>query len=128
MVPLDESREVVRPAIIWCDQLASEYVDSVYRIMGKEIFSRITLNPLSPGFLWMRDYEGENYKRVKTVLLPKDYVRYRLTGSIGSEITDSSSTLVFDTSTRQWSKKIIETLGLDETYFPELSDPLSVVG
>ena len=133
MVPLDESGEVVRPAIIWCDQRANAYVDSVYQIMGKEVFSQITLNPLSPGFqlatlLWMRDHEAENYKRVVTVVLPKDYIRYRLTGSLGSEITDASSTLVFDTSARCWSKKIIESLGLDGSYFPELSDPLNVVG
>lgn len=133
MVPLDEQGEVVRPAIIWCDQRANTYVDSIYQKMGKEEFSRITLNPLSPGFqlatlLWMHDRETENYKRVAKVILPKDYIRYRLTGSLGSEITDASSTLVFDTTARCWSKKIIENLGLDESYFPELSDSLFVVG
>jgi xylulokinase len=133
MVPLDEAGEVVRPAIIWCDHRASEYVDFVYRVMGKEKFSRITLNPLSPGFqlatlLWMRDREPENYQRLATVILPKDYIRYRLTGSLGSEITDASSTLVFDPSERCWSKKIIETFGLELSHFPELSDPLNVVG
>ena len=133
MVPLDRAGEVVRPAIIWCDHRASEYVDYVYRVMGKEEFSRITLNPLSPGFqvatlLWMRDHEPDNYLRLATVVLPKDYVRYRLTGSLGSELTDASSTLVFDTSARCWSKKVIETLGLDISHFPILSDPLDVVG
>jgi xylulokinase len=133
MVPLDESREVVRPAIIWCDQRAREYVDLVYRTMGKEAFSRITLNPLSPGFqlatlLWMRDHEPENYRKIDTVILPKDYVRYRLTGSLGSEITDASSTLVFDTSARQWSQEIIEALDLDKSHFPICSQPLDIVG
>lgn len=133
MVPLDESREVVRPAIIWCDQRAREYVDSVYQKMGKDVFSRITLNPLSPGFqlatlLWMRDNEPEHYQQLVSVVLPKDYIRLRLTGSLGSDITDASSTLVFDTSARRWSKRIIESLGLDESHFPGLSEPLSVVG
>lgn len=133
MVPLGEAGEVIRPAIIWCDQRAREYVDLVYQKMGKDAFSRITLNPLSPGFqlatlLWMRDHEPENYKRLVTVILPKDYIRYRLTGSIGSEITDASSTLVLDTLTGRWSKEIIETLGLDASYFPELSEPLTIVG
>lgn len=133
MVPLAGSGEVVRPAIIWCDQRANEYVDSVYQKMGKEAFTQITLNPLSPGFqlatlLWMRDHEPENYSRIFKVILPKDYIRFCLTGSIGSEISDASSTLVFDTSARQWSKEIIQALGLNLAHFPELSEPLAVIG
>ena len=133
MVPLDEAREVVRPAIIWADQRAHEYVDYVYGVIGKEAFGRITLNPLSPGFqlatiLWMRDHEPTNYRRLAKVILPKDFIRYRLTGTLGTEITDASSTLLFDTTARRWSTKIIEALSLDESHFPALSLPLDVVG
>lgn len=133
MVPLNEAREVVRPAIIWADQRAREYVDYVYGVVGKDVFSRITLNPLSPGFqlatlLWMRDHEPLNYRRLAKVVLPKDFIRYRLTGALGTEITDASSTLLFDTTARRWSTKIIETLSLDESHFPGLSESLDVVG
>ena len=133
MVPLNSAGEVIRPAIIWCDQRAHDYVDSVYQKMEKEAFSRITLNPLAPGFqlstlLWMRDHEPEQYRQIASVILPKDYIRYRLTGSPGSEITDASSTLAFDTSARQWSHEIINTLGLEISHFPELATPLTIVG
>ena len=133
MVPLDESREVVRPAIIWPDQRAMEYVDHVYEVFGKDVFGRITLNPLSPGFqlatlLWMRDHEPPNYRRLAKVILPKDFIRFRLTGTLGTEISDASSTLLFDTTARRWSTKIIETLRLDESHFPVLSESLDVVG
>ena len=133
MVPLDESGEVIRPAIIWCDQRSNKYVDFAYEKIGKDKLGRITLNPLSAGFqlaslLWMRDNEPEKYQRISNVILPKDYIRYRLTGSIGSEFTDASSTLLLDTSERQWSDDIIETLGLTRSHFPELTSPLKVVG
>jgi xylulokinase len=133
MVPLDKAGEVVRHAIIWADQRASEYVDYVYEVIGKEAFGRITLNPLSPGFqlatiLWMRSHEPLNYRRLAKVILPKDFIRYRLTNTVGTEITDASSTLLFDTTARRWSKRIIEALGLDESHFPGLSESLDVVG
>ncbi len=133
MVPLDAAGQVVRPAIIWADQRAREYVDSVYRIMGRDAFGRITLNPLSPGFqlatlLWMRDHEPHHYRRLASVVLPKDFIRYRLTGSLGTDVTDASSTLVFDTAARRWSTRIMEALGLEGSHFPDLAEPLDVVG
>ncbi len=133
MVPLDSAGDVVRPAIIWCDQRSRPQVDWIYEAVGKSRMDRIVLNPLYPGFLltslaWMRDQEPTLYRRLASVLLPKDYLRYRLTGTIGTEESDASSTLAFDVSQRRWAPELIQDLGFDPACFPPCARSTDVVG
>lgn len=133
MVLIDKNLDVIRPAIIWCDQRSKSEVLEIYEKIGKEELGRLTLNPVAAGFqvsslLWVKKNEPENYKRTHKVLLPKDYIRLRLTGEIGTDITDASSTLAFNTSARKWSKKIIEALGLDLDKYPFCKNPFDIAG
>jgi xylulokinase len=133
LVPLDRTGAVVRPAIIWCDQRSTEEVAEIYRVIGREEVGRITLNPVFTGFmiaslLWMKRHEPESYQRIATVMLPKDYLRYRLTGTVGTDVTDASSTLAFDTTRRQWADGLLEALGVPISIFPSCALPTEQVG
>jgi xylulokinase len=133
LVPLDDRGSIVRPAIIWCDQRSADQVDAAYRVLDRQAMGRVTLNALHPGFLlasllWMKQCEAGNFERIAKVLLPKDYLRFRMSGSIGTDVTDASSTLAFDTPERRWSPWIIDGLGLPMSLFPECSAPSDVVG
>jgi xylulokinase len=133
MVLLDRSGEVIRPAIIWCDQRSANQIDKIYQKIEVERFNRITLNSLSPGFqlaslFWVKQYEPQCYDRIAKVVLPKDYIRYRLTGNICTDVTDASSTLAFDTTGRRWSEEIIAELELSPEIFPECMQPTDLVG
>lgn len=133
MVLLDRRHEVIRPAIIWCDQRSVAEVAWIYETVGRERMNSITLNPLFPGFqlvslAWVMRNEPESFRRVATVLLPKDYLRLRLTGGVCTEVTDASSTLAFDTAAERWSAEIPQALGLDPGIFPECRHPTDVVG
>ncbi len=103
LVCLDAAGEPLRPAIIWADQRSAAQVARVVREVGVERLGRWTGNPLATGFmlaswLWLREHEPETARRTATLLLPKDYLRLRLTGTLGAEPSDASSTLLFDTA------------------------------
>ena len=112
----------VRPAIIWADQRSGDAIDEIYHIIPKEEYQSIALNALSTGFLvsslvWVRDQEPENYSKTWKVMLPKDYIRYRMTGEIGTDYSDASSTAIFDTVREDWAFGLIDRLGLDKEKF-----------
>jgi xylulokinase len=132
-VCLDRSGDPLRPAIIWADQRSRVQVARVYRELGAERLGAWTGNPLATGFmlaswLWLRDETPEVARATAHLLLPKDYLRYRLTGELGSEPSDSSSTLLFDTARRDWSVPLQEALGVDPTLLPPIHDSAEVAG
>jgi xylulokinase len=101
---LDGSNRVIRPALIWCDQRSQVQVDAVNAIVGSSGMLAATANPVLTGFtlpklLWVRDNEPANYARVRHVLLPKDYVRFGLTGEYASDVSDASGTALFNVVT-----------------------------
>ena len=125
LVILDEAHQVIRPSLIWCDQRSQAQVDFVNAKVGRENVLRYTANPVLTGFtlpklLWVRDNEPQNFERVRQMLLPKDYVRFRLTGEFATEVSDASGTSVFDVVNRRWSFEMMDALGLDRAILPRV--------
>jgi xylulokinase len=133
LVLLDAADRVIRPALIWCDQRSQEQVDFVNAKLGRETILRYIANPVLTGFtlpklLWVRDHEPQNFARVSKMLLPKDYVRFRLTGEYASEVSDASGTAVFDVVHRRWSFEMMDALGLDRSILPKCYESADVTG
>lgn len=133
MVLINRSLEVVRPAIIWCDQRSNEQVKEIYDKIGKERLGRVALNPIATGFqtaslLWLKDNEPLNYNNTYKVILPKDYIRFKLTGKLETDYSDASGTLAFDTVSLRWSEDIIATLGLDIEKYPPCKNSQDISG
>jgi xylulokinase len=125
LVILDASNQVIRPSLIWCDQRSQPQVDFINAKIGKEKVLEFTANPVLTGFtlpklLWVRDHEPQNFDRVKKMLLPKDYVRFTLTGEFASEVSDASGTAVFDVVRRKWSLEMMDALSLDRLILPSV--------
>ena len=133
LVMLDSSDHVIRPALIWCDQRSQAQVDAINAAVGKEVVLAATANPVLTGFtlpklLWVRDHEPSLFARVRKVLLPKDYVRFRLTGEYGSDVSDASGTALFDVVRRRWSYELASRLGLDRSILPAVQESDAVSG
>ena len=114
---LDKNLQPFRPAIIWADQRSSSQCEFIYQKIGKERLAELTGNPIATGFmcstlLWMKENRPEEFSRIYKVILAKDYIRYRLTGNLGVEVTDASSTLLLDIKRRCWSEELLDILGL----------------
>ena len=132
-VLLDADGRVIRPALIWCDQRSQSQVDAINAKVGRENVLAYTANPVLTGFtlpklLWVRDHEPANYERVRHLLLPKDYLRYKLTGEFASEVSDASGTALFDVVKRTWSKEMAAALGLDASILPRVYESAEVTG
>ena len=133
LVLLDADNQVVRPALIWCDQRCEEQVDWINSIAGKDMVLQQTANPVLTGFtapklIWVRDHDPASYEKTRKVLLPKDYVRFCLTGQFASDVSDASGTALFDVVNRRWAKKLIEQLGIDYSLLPPVVESSEVVG
>jgi xylulokinase len=133
LVLLDDADRVIRPALIWCDQRSQEQVDFVNAKLGREKVLVYIANPVLTGFtlpklLWVRDHEPQNFARVRKMLLPKDYVRFQLTGEYASEVSDASGTAVFDVVNRRWSFEMMDALGLDRSMLPKCYESSDVTG
>jgi len=133
LVILDGGGCVVRPALIWCDQRSQAQVDWVNAKLGRDNILRYIANPVLTGFtlpklLWVRDREPENFARVRKVLLPKDYVRFQLTGEYATEVSDASGTALFDVVHRRWSNEMMEGLGLDTSILPRCYESSEITG
>ncbi|HUJ23466.1 MAG TPA: xylulokinase [Bryobacteraceae bacterium] len=133
LVILDRDNAVIRPSLIWCDQRSQAQVDAINRTVGTANVLSYTANPVLTGFtlpklLWVRDNEPERYERVRKMLLPKDYVRFRLTGEFATEVSDASGTALFDVIRREWSTRMIEALGLDHAILPSCYESTEVSG
>ncbi len=133
LVILDGANQVIRPSLIWCDQRSQPQVDAVNAKLGREKILACIANPVLTGFtlpklLWVRDNEPRNFERVRKMLLPKDYVRFRLTGEFASEVSDASGTAVFDVVRRRWSHEMMDGLGLDRAILPRCYESSEVTG
>lgn len=123
LVMLNANGHVIRPSLIWCDQRSQPQVDFIHARVGRENVLRYIANPVLTGFtlpklLWVRDHEPEHFDRVRKVLLPKDYVRYCLTGEYATDVADASGTGVFDVVQRKWSWEMMDALDLDRDLLP----------
>ncbi|MGA9349383.1 MAG: xylulokinase [Anaerolineae bacterium] len=127
LVLLDARGQVLRPCIMWNDQRTAAQCAAITQQVGAERVLQLTGNPVLPGFtapklVWVREHEPEVYKRIATVLLPKDYVRYRLTGGFFGEVSDASGTSLFDVGRRRWSDEMLEALDVPREWLPEVTE------
>lgn len=130
---LDEADQVIRPAILWCDQRTARQCEVIAETVGRETIIAETLNPVLTGFtapkiVWLRDEEPENYARVRRILLPKDYVRLRLTGQYATEVSDASGTSLLNVPERRWSEAMLEGLEIPAEWLPEVYESPEVTG
>jgi xylulokinase len=133
LVLLDEADQVIRPALIWCDQRSQAQVDRINQLVGKANILAYTANPVLTGFtlpklLWVRDNEPRSFARARKVLLPKDYVRFELTGEYATEVSDASGTSLFDVVLRRWSYQMLDRLELDRELLPRVYESSEVTG
>ena len=133
LVLLDEKADVIRPSLIWCDQRSQAQVDAINESLGTETVLRSIANPMQTGFtlpklLWVRDHEPELFTRIRHVLLPKDFLRFQLTGEFATDVSDASGTGLFDVLHRKWSNEIIERLSLDRSWFPQSLESTEISG
>ncbi len=133
LVLLDADGNVLREAILWCDGRTQEECDEITNTIGRERLIQITANPALTGFtagkiLWVRKHEPELWAKVRHILLPKDYVRFKLTGEYASEMSDASGTNLLDVPNRCWSKEILDALNIDDNLMPRLTESSDVAG
>ena len=122
---LDDAGDVIRPAILWNDQRTAKQCDEITTRVGSDRLVEITGNPALTGFqapkvLWLRDEEPDNFSRVASVLLPKDYVRLRLTGELATDASDAAGTLLFDLRDRAWSSEVLDALEVPAGWLPPI--------
>lgn len=132
-VLLDTAGEVIRPAIIWCDQRTEKQSQELEKIFGLSRIIQLTCNPPLTNFtltklLWVRKHEPQNWARVSHVMLPKDYVRYRLTGDRAIDMADASGTLMLDVTNRRWSSEILTGVEIPQEWLPSLYESSDVCG
>ena len=124
-VMLDEHGAVLRPALIWCDQRTQPQCDWLTETIGFTRLIELVANPALPNFtltklLWVRDHEPETFAKIRHVLCPKDYVRFRLTGEYAMDMQEASGTLLLDVAHRRWSEEMAEAAGIPLTWLPRL--------
>ena len=132
-VLLDSADEVVRSAIIWCDQRSEAQTHELEKLFGRDALIQLTCNPPLTNFtltklLWVREIEPANWARVAHVMLPKDYVRFRLTGERAIDMADASGTLLLDVANRKWSTEVLRKSGIDVGLLPALHESPAVCG
>jgi len=132
-VMLDERDAVVRPALIWCDVRTELQCQQINQKVGGARVIELTCNPALPNFtltkfLWVREHEPANWSRVRSVMLPKDYVRFRLTGERAIDMADASGTLMLDVAHRRWSSEMLRAAEIDERLLPKLYESPDVCG
>ena len=127
LVCLDERNEVLRPAILWNDQRTAAECDDITTTIGADRLIELTCNPALTGFtapkiLWVRKHEPEVYDKTRKMLLPKDYIRFRLSGVYATEVSDASGTLLLDVRNRRWSDPVLSELGIDRALLPDCTE------
>ncbi len=133
LVALDENDAVIRPAILWNDGRTGEEVEYLNGVIGKERLSALTANIAFAGFtapkiLWMKKHEPENFARIAKIMLPKDYVNYKLTGVHCCDYSDASGMLLLDVANKRWSAEMLSLCGVREEQMPRLFESYEVVG
>ena len=130
---LDDSCEVIRPALLWADTRTTEQCREITETLGLSGLRRTVGNRALEGFtapkvLWLRQHEPDSYERLRRLLLPKDYIRYRLTGELATDPSDAAGTLLYDVRERRWSAEALDALDVDVDILPEVVDSADVSG
>ncbi|MBN1445100.1 MAG: xylulokinase [Candidatus Omnitrophica bacterium] len=130
---LNSENRVIHPAILWCDQRTAKECGDITAAVGKSRIFEITCNPVLTGFqapkiLWLRNNNPGVYRQVAKVLLPKDYIRFILTGEFATDVSDASGTSLFDVVKRRWSDEILEKLDIPRSFLPECSESTEITG
>src|SRR5687768_710808 len=133
LVLLDETGQVLRPAILWNDQRTQSQCDEIHQIIGREKFIQITGNVALTGFtapkiLWVRENQADVYAKARHVLLPKDYIRYKLTGKYAMDKADGAGTVLFDLKSRDWSDEVLSALDISRVWMPQTFEGTQVTG
>ena len=133
LVALDKDDNVIRPAILWNDGRTAEETEWLNTAIGKETLSKYTGNIVFAGFtapkiLWMQKHEPENFARISKIMLPKDYINYRLTGVHACDYSDASGMLLLDVEHKRWSKEMLSICGVTEEQLPHLYESYDVIG
>ena len=133
LVMLDAGDKPLRPAILWCDQRTQTQCDWITETVGRETLVKETCNPVLTGFtapkiIWVRDHEPEVYERARKYLLPKDYIRLRLSGAFATEVSDASGTSLLNVPERRWSDTVLSALHIDRNYLPQMYESCEVSG
>jgi len=124
-VMLDEKGAVLRPSLIWCDTRTQPECDWLTEKIGYERLIELTCNPALPNFtltkiLWVKKHQPEIFAKIRHIMCPKDYVRYRLTGEFAIDVQEASGTLLLDVTHRRWSREVAEAAGIDESWLPRV--------
>jgi xylulokinase len=130
---LDSRGEVLRPAILWCDQRTAPQCQEITDTVGFDRLIELTFNRALAGFtapkiLWLRQNEPEAYARVRQVLVTKDYIRYRMTGVFATEVSDASGTLLFNVARREWSDEMLQALDIPREWLPDCFESPEISG
>jgi xylulokinase len=130
---LDAADEVIRPALLWCDQRTGKQCDWITSKVGRETLKAEICNPVLTGFtapkiLWLRDKEPANFERLRKVLLPKDYLRFVMTGEYVTEVSDASGMALLNVPERRWSKVVLDKIGLSEDLLATVVESPAVTG
>jgi xylulokinase len=133
LVLLDENNQVLKNAILWNDTRTTKQCQEIYDVVGKERLLEVTKNPALEGFtlpkiLWVKENEPEIFTRASVFMLPKDYLRYRLTGNIHMEYSDAAGTLLLNVAKREWSQEVLDAFGLSTDFCPPLVESHALVG
>jgi xylulokinase len=133
LVLLDAQDQVVRPALLWCDQRTEEECREITQKVGLQRLIELTANPALTGFTlpkiwWVQRHEPQLWARVRSLMLPKDYIRFRLTGERATDVADASGTLMFDVVNRVWSKPILKVSRVDESLLPKVFESPEISG
>jgi xylulokinase len=134
LVVLDKNDKVIRPAIMWCDQRThKQCIEATEKLGGEKIVLKRVGNPILEGFtlpkiLWLKENESDNYRKINKIMLPKDYIVFKLTDNIGTEYSDASGTACLNITTNNWDFELIEKLGIEKNIFPKIYDSTAVRG
>lgn len=132
-VLLDKDNKVLRKSIIWCDQRSSVECNQITSLIGRERLIEITANPALTGFtaskvMWVKNNEPQIFEKVKKILLPKDYIRFKLTGEFATEVSDASGMQFMDIPKRKWSSEVLDKLGIERSMLCELYESQEISG
>ena len=133
LVMLDRNGTPIRDAIIWADQRSASAIEEIYGIIPRDEYHSVSLNALSTGFLvsslmWVKMNEPQNFEKIAKVMLPKDYLRLKMCGEYGTDVTDASGALIIDTAKRDWAWSFIDRLGFPRDIFPPCHESFEVAG
>lgn len=133
LVILDKDDQVIRPAILWNDGRTTEETDYLNQVIGKDKLSAYTANIAFAGFtapkiLWVKKHEPENFAKIAKIMLPKDYLAYRLSGTFCTDVSDASGMLLFDVQHKCWSKEMMEICGVKESQLAQIFESYEAVG